>query len=171
MGSVVGPNIPQEVGHRAATVITPPSYPFSVTRVQYDLMNRGSDRCTNALAHTAEVFVIDEAGAPVALPSANGGQYLSMPVRANENSEAKRSVRLILERPIRLDNGQRLVVSVQLTATDNVRLCMGMCNDEESPLGQEWWSNSADAPFNWQDMNADFRIRGEFVISASGDPL
>ena len=171
MGSVVGPNIPQEVGHWAASTLTPPSYPFSVTEVQYDLMNRGSDRCTNTLAHTTQVFVINGMGAPVALPATDGGQFLSMPIRANENAEAKRSVRLVLERPIELQDGQRLVVSIQLTATDNQRLCMGMCDDEESPIGQEWWSNSAESPFNWQDMNADFRIRGEFVISASGNPL
>ena len=99
------------------------------------------------------------------------GNFLSMPIRANENAEAKRSVRLVLERPIELQDGQRLVVSIQLTATDNQRLCMGMCNDEESPIGQEWWSNSAESPFNWQDMNTDFLIRGEFVISARGNPL
>ena len=34
MGSVVGPNIPQEVGHWAASTLTPPSYPFSVTEVR-----------------------------------------------------------------------------------------------------------------------------------------
>ena len=167
-GSVVGPSVPQEANHYAAAVLTPPSLPFTVTTVGYDLVAKADDRCVNTLGHRVDVFVVNAQSPLTASPSTDAVDYLTMNVPESRGVESKRTVRLVLERPIRINEGEQLVVAVQLGQFGANKLCIGMCTDTAGSPGRNLWSNAANEPFDWQDLLVDFRLTGHLVVHLEG---
>lgn len=162
--NLVGPFLPDEGGHYNASVITPDAYPFTITEIGYGLAV--GEQCVSNLAHNVLVFVhADEAlsNEPSGLDS-----YQLISVEASEDAE-ERTLTHTLETPIVLEEGQSIVVAVQLaTDTDEgtTSLCTLACNGTTE--GADWWSNAAQEPFDWADLVADFAFTTNNNIWAVG---
>lgn len=166
------PLLPEEAGHHAATVLTPPSYPFAVTRVRYHLRGPGyAAECTTTLAHQVQVYVTG-GGAPPSAPSQTAASLVTFDVPAEADDPQVRTVELELPQAIVLDVGQSVVVSVQLAAAADFQtvLCIRTCFDT-TEAGVDWWSNKPAEPFAWADMVADFGFPDNFRIQAIGTEL
>ena len=168
-GEVVAPILPDEAGHLAATTLTPPSYPFEVTQVAYDLL--GTDApgaCDSTLAHRVELYVI-EGAAPPADP-ADAVSSLTIDVDADEAAVEERIVTLDLEAPIVLAEGQVLVVAVEMVGNDELSAsaCVRACRDTGGIAELDWWSNAAAVPYAWADMVGDFGFISNFNHRMTG---
>lgn len=165
----VSPILPDEVGHLAATVLTPPTYPFEVAQVAYDL--DGSTRpdvCDSMLAHRVELYVI-EGTVPPADP-ADAVSILTIDVDADEAAVLTRTVTLDLETPIVLAEGQSLVVAVEMPGNDDLSksLCVVACFDTGGVAGLDWWSNATESPYAWADMVDAFGFTSNFDHRMTG---
>ncbi len=164
------PLLPDEAGQRAASSLKPPSYPFEVTRVRYELGGAAINaQCANTMAHLVEVHVSD-AAKPDASPSVNAASWVSISVPDEADAADLRAVELTLDPPLTLSDGQHLVVSVELVASMDLMssLCLRSCADAKPVVGVDWWSGAAAEPYMWADMIADFGFTTNFLISAYG---
>ena len=157
----IGPVLPDEAGHYAATTLVPPRYPFTVTAISYDL-GSNSGPCNAGIAHNVLVFK-SAAEKPSLRPSADG-PVATLPVAAA--ADANRNISLTLPTAITLNTGERLVVAVQLTSAANKAVCVRACPSAHAK--QDWWSNATAEPYAWADMIADFGFASQFVIHAKG---
>lgn len=163
-GNPVAP-LQSEIGHLAASTLSPTTYPFTVTELAYDLL--GGQDCDSTLAHRVDVFVID-GKAPPSSPSTEAVSFEAIDVPANAGSSTGRTVTLPLENPIVLSQGQSLVVAVEMAAGEGTATsCIALCVDT-APTESSWWSNAAAEPYAWADMVADFGFLGTYTIRASG---
>ena len=65
-----------------------------------------------------------------------------------------------------LAQGEQLVVSVELAASQNRHLCLSRCLDYDAAPGTDWWSNAAQPPYNWSDLIVDYNFKGALRIQA-----
>jgi len=169
---VLGPVLPAEAGHRAATVLTPTQYPYLVSSIRYELLTpQDTPSCTSALAHTTELMVI---AASDPLPPIPGDQMLrfrSYSVPADTSMDDGRAVALTLPRPLYLAEGEQLVVSIELAASQNRHLCLSRCLDYDADGGIDWWSNAAEPPYNWSDLIVDYNLKGALRIQAFSEEV
>ncbi|MEJ7733903.1 MAG: hypothetical protein WKG00_32505 [Polyangiaceae bacterium] len=150
---------PGEAGHLYGVRLTPPSYPYAVTSVQYELV--GIDDCLVTTAHHVEVFVstntvppneptlvasVDVAGAPAQQPS-----YV---------------VQAPLPDPVVLVDGEHLFVAVELPLVE--ASCIAVCQDA-SANDRDYWSNAAVMPYDWATL-ASFGYPYHARIGANGAP-
>ena len=78
-----------------------------------------------------------------------------------------RLVEIELETPIVLQDGESLVVAVEMVAVEDASICIRACRDT-SVAEVDWWSNAADEPYAWADMVADFGFASNYTIRAYG---
>jgi hypothetical protein len=171
--STIAPYIPDEVGHYAATRLTPEDYPFEVTGISYTAGSTFNDECNGGLAHTVELYVVSSQ-APTASPSSDGtlAQTHAVDAIAGTDAPYERKVDIELADSIVLEDGQSLVVAVKQTGNDpdspTVATCLLACQSPGSVAGVDYWSNAAAEPFAWADMVTDFGFTQNFVIAARG---
>lgn len=170
MQQVIGPILPAEASHLAAATLTPTAYPYEVTSVGYVVIGAPTDSlCNSTLAHRVDVYVIDGTEPP-ADPAADAVSELSIAVDADAAATDYRLVELDLETPIVLEDGQSLVVAVELAPDEEVAtsICIESCQDTGGVAGLDWWSNADEAPYAWADMVADFGFASNFTTHAIG---
>lgn len=145
-----------EAGHLYAVRLTPPSYPFEVTEVQYELF--GTEECDSTTAHRVEVFV-DTATTPPASPT-----ITQLDIPATGTTEPVRVVTAQLTSPITLQTGEHLFVAVELVNIGGS--CMAACGGA-TIADRDWWSNAAAAPYSWATL-ASFQLDAHARIGANG---
>jgi hypothetical protein len=165
-GYAVFPLLPDELGHYAATHLTPPAYPFAVTRVAYDLVApSGVAQCTDlSFAHEVQLIVTSAPLPPASPSTADGTTVTTIAVPAG--ATGARVVELALATPITLTTGQSLYVAVEMAGDATHALCLGRCVEEPAPDGQDYWSGAASEPFSWTDL-AEYDL-ASFTIRAYG---
>ncbi len=164
---IVGPVLPAEAGHRVATVLTPSVYPYEVGSIRYELLTpEDTSSCTSALAHTTELVVIANSDALPPTPGEQMLRFRSYTVPADEGADDGRAVELTLPSPLYLAEGEQLVVSVELAASQDRHLCISRCLDYDANPGTDWWSNAAQPPYNWSDLIVDYGFKGALRIIA-----
>ncbi len=146
-----------ERGDLAAARLTPPAYPpaypFVVESVGYTLLNSTSfiipfDACDAGLAHRVYVFV-------------NAGWDLeptlveTIEVPASEKLRSTVELRHDIE-PLTLNEGEHLLVAVEMVGTASSSMCMPTCQDHGWWRRYYWSKNGApDAPpgvtYSWHE--------------------
>jgi hypothetical protein len=147
-----------EAGHLIAARLTPPSYPYEVTEVQYELV--GAAPCDSSFGHRVEVFVGTD-DAPANDPAAT-----RLDVPAAVTTEPVRVVQLTLPSPITLQSGEHLFVAVELVHEGTS--CIGMC-DGAGDWTRNYWSNAQSAPYSWAALSS-FQLYAHARIGANGTP-
>jgi hypothetical protein len=151
----LAPN-PGEAGHLYAARLTPPSYPFEITEIHYELV--GDDPCDSSPAHRVEIFV-DTAVAPAASPSVT-----QLDIPAAGATEPVRVVKEILPSPITLQSGEHLFVAVELVNQGSS--CLAVC-EGAAAWDRDYWSNATGAPYAWQALS-DYGLYIHGRIGANG---
>lgn len=161
--SALGPSAGEE-RHLAATLLTPTSYPFSVTAVRAKLYHGTlpNARCDASGAHRVGVYVTGE-GAPPASPEARG----SLTFAAEEVLGDERWLSATLDSPIVLQDGQNLLVTIDFGGTYPTVGCVATCLTG-ALADRAFWSNANQPPFDWRPL-ASFGIRSDLFIEAVGD--
>ncbi|MEM7604724.1 MAG: hypothetical protein AAF411_05145 [Myxococcota bacterium] len=168
----ISPFLPDEAGHYAASILTPTQYPFEVTGIGYDISPTASD-CDSRLPHEAQVFVVRDGEALPSSPSETHPEMQTFQLAAGDSADF-RSVDLPLERPITLQAGESVVVSIQMAINDrgDFSVCMGSCVSEAAALsGVDYWSNAPSEPFRWADLVGDFGFSSNYMTRVHGSPL
>ncbi len=166
--SAIAPYLPDEAGHYAASLLTPPSYPFELTTIEYTLEEPPDiPSCTSDLAHRIEVAVLTEDQLPPAELSEAAREHLIFEVPAAMMNTERRVILQSLEIPLVVNEGERLLITLSLLAEGEDHLCIAVCEDEPAGEGLELWSNAASSPFDWTPL-LEFGIRSEFLIRAIG---
>jgi hypothetical protein len=164
-GNVVVPS-PGNEGHLTAARLTPPSYPFTVTEVVYELSNGAvrNGNCDAALAHRVEVYV-DTAVQPSNTPTLVA--QLDMMATA-PTMEPSRLVVAPLPMPLVLTAGQHLFVAVEMAGTAENHICVWMCEGTGAD-DRNYWSNATMAPYDWVTL-ASYQNPNNLRIGANGMP-
>lgn len=159
--------LPGEETHWIAERLTPPSYPFTVTKVRYVLRGgvQGSYTCDNGLAHQAEVFVGTDL-----VPAATPIPADSIAVPATASVDGLRVVDHELTVPIILQTGDFLFVAVQNAgvAPDGC-ICFESCTGTSFVQDANYWSNQGDHPFPWTTLESS-NIKANYTVCADGMP-
>ena len=168
-----------EGGHWVATRLTPPAYPFTVTKVRYALAEQTSEDCVSTFAHKVAVWT-GTASMPVATPpwvtidvdEVAGVDAGVSPLDGGVTDATSPLIRdpreLTLDSPIALSTGQHLFVAIQLPRLDDGRrLCVTMC-DGSLVSDRNHWSNAAAPPFNNWATLASFGINANLIALAWG---
>ncbi len=158
----IGP-APGEAGHLAATRLTPPSYPFSVESVRYEVpATQGA--CSQGVAHRVEVYVTSE-NTPAAQPIAI--ETINVPKSAGTTEDVW--LEHELADAISLSEGEHLIVAVEMAGEpQTAAMCVYMCNPDGSELvDRNWWSNSDVTPYPWADTVTLFGF-GNWRMEAAG---
>ena len=164
----IAPYLPDEAGHHAGALLVPHQYPFTVKAIQYTLEEAPDvPTCRSGLAHHFEVSVLDGDSPPLN-PEQDAISFQRYEIPENLTLTGRRVVRYLLEQPIRLNEGQKLLVSVSLRASGTDHLCIASCEDASPAGGTELWSNSALPPYSWVDL-LDFAVDTILLIEATGD--
>ena len=135
-----------EAGHLYGVRLVPPSYPFDVNEVVYELVDDG-DTCDATPAHRVEVYV-DTAVAPPNMP--NAPTVLNVP--ASSGHSGVRVVKVSLPTTMTLTAGQYLFVAVALPTAGTS--CIAAC-DGATITDRDFWSNAAMVPYNWSTLASD----------------
>ena len=157
---------PGQEGWLFAGRLTPPSYPFQVTDIAYELYGgdlNGGLTCDSNLAHRVEVFVGADPtpvssptlAATIAVP-AGAGPVLSM-----------RIVKAKLDTPVVLKKGESLFVAVEYVG-DKPRMCMPLCKGTGDD-DRNWVSGATAAPYTWA-TSGSFGQTENLRIGANGTP-
>ncbi|MGB0646489.1 MAG: hypothetical protein ACPGQS_04895 [Bradymonadia bacterium] len=164
---LVGPVLPAEAGHRAATVFTPPQYPFAVEAIGYELLtSEESPSCSSRFAHKLELMVINGANGLPSDPEREIQRLRTYDVPEDTGPDDGRAIRVTLPNPLYLIEGERLVISIELAAEGERHLCLSRCMDRDAPPGTDWWSNAAIPPYSWSDLVVEYGFKGELRIQA-----
>ena len=167
--SLLAPSLPSEAGHYAAKVVTPASYPFSIESIQYSLLTNSQVlTCSGALEHRVLLFAIEADQGLPATPSANGLGYREYDVPADPSASGGRNIDISVPIPLILTEGQRAVVAVQFAVQGDEHICLAECPGPDAIAGTEWWSNTAEPPFQWQDLVSDFNLDTRIAIEITG---
>lgn len=181
----LSPVYPDEVGHWTASRLTPPSYPFTVSKVGYSLAGEQTGgACDAELPHKVQVFVgAADGGALPASPSTAGAvQTITVANSSGQADLAKldggvrgRIFTHTLSAPITLTTGQALVVSVQMAGRPGnndagVTTCLATCKPSTGTAKAkfDYWSNAVNEPYQWADLVGDFGFTQYNTIRAIG---
>ena len=164
---LVGPVLPAEAGHRAATIFTPPQYPFAIERIGYELLtSEESPTCSSRIAHKLELMVINGENGLPSDPAQEIQRLRTYDVPEDIGPDDGRAIRVTLPNPLYLIEGERLGISIELAAEGERHLCLSRCMDRDAPAGTDWWSNAAMPPYAWSDLVVDYGFKGELRIQA-----
>jgi hypothetical protein len=152
-----------ENGHLYAVRLTPPSYPYTVTEVVYEMFHDGGRNCDSSRAHRVEVFVGN-----AATPDNNPTNPAMIDVPAVNIGNGTRVVTETLPSPLTLQMGEHLFVGVEMIAgdVDDGPTCLATCGGA-TVTDRDWWSNAAAAPYNWATLSS-FGIDNHARIGANG---
>jgi hypothetical protein len=164
----IAPVIPDEVGHYAAVRLRPPSYPFVVEQISYDLLAPAGTPCDASFEHEVRL-IVSSSPTPPAQPSTDG-TLVATAVGAASGSETRTLV-LDLPESVRLEDGEYLYVAVKLTGDASHALCIGACATGTPLSDVDYWSNAAAEPYAWADMIDDFGFTYNYTIRARGHAL
>ncbi|EDM81240.1 hypothetical protein PPSIR1_40190 [Plesiocystis pacifica SIR-1] len=163
---------PTEDQSYLAVALTPPAFPFEVTRVRYRLLGEDMNPdCNSQQAHTMMVFVRDEQGMPASPSMAEPMEFHA--VEADPNSLSGRDVAIELDAPIVLEEGEAIVVAVELKTLPDLsdKICVRACADGPWPLETNYWSGESTEPYAWADTVADYDLQWNMVMMAYGAAL
>jgi len=149
-----------EEGHYYAVRLTPPSYPYEVTGVHYELWHapNGDYSCDAQPAHKVEVF----AAAATAPPASPTVQVLQNDAVSLPNNGI-RVVKTPLSSPITLKTGEHLFVSVEMPG---LSACVMTCQDAKTS-DRDYWSGATAAPYKWATLSS-YGINVHGRIGANG---
>lgn len=163
--TTISPYLPDEAGHHAGSILTPSSYPFTVSMIEYTLEEPPDiPSCKSELAHRLELSVLSAEQPPPASPSSEAIRHISLEVPQAMAPTERRVILQNLADPITLNEGERLLVSVSLIAEGADHLCIAACEDEPARRGAEFWSNAPQAPYDWAELGS-FGLTSELMIS------
>lgn len=181
---VLGPYIPDEVGHWSGTRLTPPHYPFTVEAVEYDTYTDDVPGCDVTVTHRVRLYkVARTAGFPTA-PSADGGVMAEVTVTPSTGTRSSWSgsdggfrgeaVSLPIT-GVTLNADEELVVSVEYAGNQagDQALCLYACpTDVDAGIvtrsGLDFWSNAVAEPYSWLDLHADFMSEAQLTVRMRG---
>jgi hypothetical protein len=148
--------LPGNEGHLYAVRLTPPSYPYRVTEVHYEL--DGSDSCDPSAPHRVELSV----GSGVE-PSNTPNLVATLQIPAGDSAASFRVVKEQLPTPIVLQAGEQLFVAVSLPWETS---CIAGCHGAQE-ADRDYWSNATQPPYDWvtlmsygTDMHARIGVDG-----------
>ncbi|MAD61891.1 MAG: hypothetical protein CMH49_10345 [Myxococcales bacterium] len=166
--SALAPYLPDEAGHHAGSLLTPPTYPFTVSLIEYTLEEPPDiASCNSELAHRLELSVLSAEQELPSQPSLEAIRSVTLEIPAANSDTERRVILQNLIDPLILNEGERLLISISLMAEGDQHLCIAVCEDQSPVSGLELWSNSAQAPYNWVGIDS-FDISSEFMIKAIG---
>lgn len=163
--------LPEERGHWAAERLVPPTTPFLVDAIEYQLSGQIQNAPTCAANLSHQVFVVSAPdGLPPASPAAIAG-YRVFDVRLPDATSTL--TQFTLDPPLEVDVGEALFVGVEIgvfSDLDDTQLCVGVCKEiPERIPGVSFWSNAASAPYPWADLVEVFELPN-YSIRAYGMP-
>ncbi len=149
-----------EEGQLYAVRLTPPSYPYEVSGIHYELWHAPSNDypCDAQPAHRAEVFVATT-DAPPASPSVTKIDNKAVSL----SGDGIRVVKSSLPSPITLKTGEHLFVALELAGLST---CLMTCKDAKVTT-RDYWSNATKAPYSWATV-ASFGVDAHARIGANG---
>lgn len=156
-----------EESHWIAERLTPPSYPFTVTKVRYTLFSgpQNSVTCDNGLAHQADVFV----GTAV-IPPATPAVVEHFDVPASADVPGLKIFDHALATPLTLEAGEFLFVAVQNAGTSpNDCTCFGSCEGAPFTEDANYWSYAGAPPYAWDTLESS-QIKVNYTVCADGAP-
>lgn len=162
------PFLPDELGHYATVRLQPPSYPFVVDQITYDLLAPSGTQCDASFEHEVRL-IVSASPTPPRSPSADG----TLVATGNGVAGGSGSRTLVLDLPteVRLERGEYLYVAVKLTGTASSSLCIGACATGHPLSDVDYWSNAAAEPYAWVDMVDDLGFTYNYTIRARGHAL
>ena len=179
---VLMPVIPDEIGHWSGTRLTPPSYPFTVDKVEYDTYTDDVPGCDVTVQHRVRLYRV---ASGAVLPAADGGilaEYTVTPSVGAPRAQYfgsdggfRGEAVSIPVTGVTLQESEQLVVSVEYagSATAGTALCLYACpTDVDAGVvtrsGFDYWSNAAAEPYTWLDLHADFMSEAQLTVRMHG---
>ena len=153
---------PGEGGHWAGARLVPPQAPFAVHAVAYQLSSVAG--CNSALPHRVELSVLS-GDTPEASPTVLAG----FDAPADATMAGWRTRRVLLDEPIVLQEGESLLVSVEMSTSGSGSVCLAHCTTEDTPQSA-FWSNATDTPYDWQELS-EFGLKGNLMVTGLGYPV
>ncbi len=163
---------PEEAGHRYAQRVTPPSYPFTVDEIRYNLLHDvqpggQNEGCRADQPHAVEMFVVPHGAGPTADPI----EVFRYPVTAATPGSSLTVVTHTLPATLTLEEGEDLFVAFEMAYEDeDSRVCLSSCFDPATHVAtNHYWSNSTTSPYPWVtlasfgpgvNMNPQVWVRG-----------
>jgi hypothetical protein len=152
-----------EQNHLAAARLTPPSYPYVVTGIQYVLNGgaQGDIECQTGLAHQVHVFKGPDVTPPATIENDT--------VIDVDLGQAVMVITVVqqLVTPITLEQGEHLFIAVQMAGTHPDVLCVGACSGPAYQEDRNYWSNAADPPYPWPTLGS-FGLKMNYRFDALG---
>lgn len=155
-----------ESNHLAATLLTPPAWPWTLNAVSIAMQNDDpEDRCNAGHAHTAYLWVVTDPDSP---PPADtpADIELTWPEIASF-SDPNRFLDQNLEPPLELAEGEHVWVAIQFGGTVPDSSCVNACADGWVDE-RDYWSNAAEPPYAWTPLS-DFGLRTHLFIFGLGE--
>jgi hypothetical protein len=149
-------------GHYAATRLTPPSFPFTVTSVHYALIHNPGT-CDADGAHDVLVFT----GTGTTPPGTPAGETISVAAASTPTpAGTRRAMDLTLDTPVVVNSGEELFVAVQMQRIGDP-LCLEECLDP-GEADRNFWSAAPAPPFPWRTL-ASYGNDGTLTIGVRAD--
>jgi hypothetical protein len=84
-----------------------------------------------------------------------------------------RQVSAKLPEDIILDAGEALVAGIVMAGNPEATqsICLQTCETTGGLPGLNWWSNSADEPYAWQDIVVEYGADSDLTIQARGHAI
>ncbi len=160
----LGPG-PGEEGHLAATRLATLDVPFEVTAVRARL-HHGSVGGVMCDASTPRQLIVWKSTSDT--PDVQPSNAVTMTFPTEETLGEERLIESSLDTPIVLNEGEYLWAAVDFGGTQPNVGCIKTCrsNAEE---GLNFWSNSAEAPYDWADL-ATIGANGNLWVEVVGNP-
>jgi hypothetical protein len=148
-----------EASHLYGVRLTPPSYPYAVTSIHYELL--GVDDCLVTTDHHVEVFV-----STTTVPPNEPTLVASIDVDGAPAQGPSYVVQSPLPDEVVLVAGEHVFVAVELPLV--MASCIAVCLD--APVDdRDYWSNAAAMPYDWATL-ASFGYPYHARIGANGAP-
>ena len=154
-----------ESNHLAATLLTPPAWPWTLNAVSIALQNEDPNGLCNAdHAHTAFLWVTTDPDSP---PPEDTPADIELTWPQVEVTQPNRFLDQNLEPPLQLVDGQHVWVAIQMGGTVPDSSCVNACADEWT-AGRDYWSNAAVPPYPWTPLE-DFGLSTHLFIFGLGE--
>ena len=158
---------PGEEGAWALARLTPPGYPFTVTRVRYRLGQgkAGNVTCDASLEHRVRLFASADT-VPSAEPTLLA--ELVAPAMAPEDiSDEGRAIGLELDEPVLVEEGEHLFMAVELLGAHPNVMCTYVDTASTAGADRSYWSTAQGPPYSWVQIN-EFGLVGAILYFAFG---
>ena len=161
----IGPVLPDEKGDPAVARITPPSYPFKVASISYQLTGMEA-ACGTNIAHSVSVYAGPTGDTPPTTPTS----VQKFDVAGSPADQRTLVVTKTLSPPIVLTQGQDLFVAVEMqgNSANTISNCLDGCSLAADDKRQ-FWSEAPQPPYTWATLYS-FGISADYAIWAQGLP-